>query len=177
MRASLRHAFAVRALESTLPADRRNVGRHMLALSTYLGHSSTAETYCHAVLGMTVHRAVVLVHGCFWHRHAGCRYATAPKTRAEFWKKKFAANVSRDAAVHEKLTRKGWRVATVWECAMQNPDALTQTAEMVAIWLKSDEPGMELGELQVEPQLGIATPGRCCCSVNMLAASGSVAVP
>ena len=93
----------------------------------------------------------MLVHGCFWHRHAGCRYATVPKTRAEFWKKKFAANVSRDAAVHEKFTRKGWRVATVRECAMRNPDALTQTAEMVVIWLKSDEPGMELGELQVEP--------------------------
>lgn len=95
--------------------------------------------------------AVVFVHGCFWHRHAGCRYATVPKTRAEFWKTKFAANVSRDAAVHDKLTSKGWRVATVWECALRNPKAMTQTAEMVATWLKSDEPEIELGELQVEP--------------------------
>lgn len=97
------------------------------------------------------YRAVVFVHGCFWHRHAGCRYATVPKTREDFWNKKFAANVSRDAAVHERLTSKGWRVATVWECALRNPNALTQTAEMVATWLKSDEPEMELGELQVEP--------------------------
>ncbi|WP_065335019.1 very short patch repair endonuclease [Tritonibacter mobilis] len=97
------------------------------------------------------YRAAVFVHGCFWHRHAGCRYATVPKTRPEFWKTKFAANVSRDAAVHDKLTRKGWRVATVWECVLRNPKALTQTAEMVATWLKSDEPEMELGELQVEP--------------------------
>ena len=49
------------------------------------------------------YRAVVFVHGCFRHRHAGCRHATVPKTHAEFWKKKFAANVSRDAAVHENL--------------------------------------------------------------------------
>lgn len=97
------------------------------------------------------YRAVVFVHGCFWHRHAGCRYATVPKTRVEFWKKKFAANISRDAVVQEKLTRKGWRVAIVWECALRNPGALTQTAEMVANWLKSDELEMELGELQVEP--------------------------
>jgi DNA mismatch endonuclease (patch repair protein) len=69
----------------------------------------------------------------------------------EFWKKKFAANISRDAVVQEKLTSKGWRVAIVWECALRNPDALTQTAEMVANWLKSDELEMELGELQVEP--------------------------
>lgn len=95
------------------------------------------------------YRAVVFVHGCFWHRHAGCRYATVPKSRTEFWNKKFAANVSRDAAVHENLTGSGWRVAIVWECAMRNQEILTQTAEQVAMWLESEEPSLELGELQV----------------------------
>ena len=97
------------------------------------------------------YRAVVFVHGCFWHRHAGCRYATVPKTRADFWKKKFAANVSRDAVVREELIKRNWRVATVWECALRNTEALTQATEKVAMWLASDEPQMELGGLQVQP--------------------------
>jgi len=96
------------------------------------------------------YRAVVFVHGCFWHRHAGCRYASVPKTRTEFWRKKFAANVSRDAAAQEKLIGKRWRVATVWECALRNPETLMQTSDKVATWLKSDELQMELGEFQVD---------------------------
>ena len=59
---------------------------------------------------------VVQVHGCFWHRHKGCKFAYTPKTRTEFWKNKFAQNVERDCRTHRKLRRLGWRVVTVWEC-------------------------------------------------------------
>ena len=52
------------------------------------------------------HRAVVFVHGCFWHRHEGCRYATTPSTRPEFWRAKFDANVARDSAVRTRLPRR-----------------------------------------------------------------------
>lgn len=62
------------------------------------------------------HRAVVFVHGCFWHRHKGCRRATTPVVRAEFWGNKFAGNVARDARVSSALRKMGWRVVVIWEC-------------------------------------------------------------
>lgn len=61
-------------------------------------------------------RVVVFVHGCFWHRHPGCRFATTPKSRARFWRLKFERNVERDAEAAAALRRTGWKVVTVWEC-------------------------------------------------------------
>ncbi len=69
-------------------------------------------------------RAIIFVHGCFWHRHRGCRKATVPSTRKEFWLQKFARNVNRDATVREALERAGWRVLIVWECELRDIDAL-----------------------------------------------------
>ena len=66
------------------------------------------------------HRTVVFVHGCFWHRHKGCRYTTTPKTRQEFWQTKFAANVERDRRNRTDLQQLGWRVIVVWECELRN---------------------------------------------------------
>ena len=62
------------------------------------------------------YRAVVFVHGCFWHQHLGCRYATIPKTRQEFWVEKLTANRRRDLANEKRLEALGWRVLTIWEC-------------------------------------------------------------
>lgn len=62
------------------------------------------------------YRAVIFVHGCFWHRHSGCRKASTPKSRETFWNEKFERNVARDARVVEELVRLGWRVMTIWEC-------------------------------------------------------------
>lgn len=62
------------------------------------------------------YRAVVFVHGCFWHRHQGCPFATMPSTRPEFWQAKFAANVARDTTTQLQLESAGWRVFTIWEC-------------------------------------------------------------
>jgi DNA mismatch endonuclease, patch repair protein len=62
------------------------------------------------------YRTVVFVHGCFWHRHPGCREAAVPKTRTAFWEKKFARNVTRDRRVQRALRKLGWRVIVVWEC-------------------------------------------------------------
>lgn len=61
-------------------------------------------------------RAVVFVHGCFWHRHKNCPKATTPKTRADFWKKKFEANHKRDRRVLKELVVLGWRPLVIWEC-------------------------------------------------------------
>lgn len=62
------------------------------------------------------HRAVVLVHGCFWHHHAGCRFAYMPKSREAFWRHKLSANVLRDQQNEDALRQAGWRVFVVWEC-------------------------------------------------------------
>lgn len=64
------------------------------------------------------HKAVIFVHGCFWHRHPGCRNATTPSTRAEFWQDKFDGTVERDRLAFEALEALGWRVITVWECEL-----------------------------------------------------------
>lgn len=61
-------------------------------------------------------RVAIFVHGCFWHRHTGCRKAGMPKSRTDFWQAKFDANVSRDARVADELHRLGWQVETLWEC-------------------------------------------------------------
>lgn len=63
----------------------------------------------------------IFVHGCFWHRHPGCRYSTTPKTNVRFWKEKFAANVARDKRNIEALKRRGIRVVVVWQCELKNP--------------------------------------------------------
>lgn len=72
------------------------------------------------------YRTVIFVHGCFWHRHEGCRYAYAPKSRQTFWVNKFASNVRRDRDVSVKLEQLGWHVLTVWECELRSPDQLAQ---------------------------------------------------
>lgn len=62
------------------------------------------------------HRLAVFVHGCYWHRHSGCRFAYSPKSRVEFWTKKFEQNVERDSRNQTALRDLGWRVLVIWEC-------------------------------------------------------------
>lgn len=68
-------------------------------------------------------RAVIFVHGCFWHRH-GCRNSRLPATRTEFWKAKLGRNAERDSEAGARLKASGWRVFVVWECALKGPDRL-----------------------------------------------------
>ena len=69
-------------------------------------------------------RVVIFVHGCFWHRHEGCSKATTPKTRADFWCRKFEQNRHRDHRNEELLAAQGWTAITIWECETENPDEL-----------------------------------------------------
>lgn len=64
------------------------------------------------------YRAVVFVHGCFWHRHTDCKRATLPRTNAIFWKEKLERNVARDRDSSETLMALGWTVVVVWECEL-----------------------------------------------------------
>jgi len=70
------------------------------------------------------HRAVILVHGCFWHAHRCRAGRIEPRTNAAFWRAKRAANRARDAAVRRRLRRLGWRVIEVWECHLREPERL-----------------------------------------------------
>jgi DNA mismatch endonuclease (patch repair protein) len=72
--------------------------------------------------------AVIFVHGCFWHRHPGCRFATTPSTRAAFWRRKFEENVARDARAESRLADMGWTCITCWECQTRNDTLLDEIA-------------------------------------------------
>lgn len=73
-------------------------------------------------------KVAIFVHGCFWHRHCGCPFATTPATRPDFWQAKFASNRARDAAVAERLASLGWQVMTIWECEARDDVALDSLA-------------------------------------------------
>lgn len=79
------------------------------------------------------HRAVLFVHGCFWHGHDCARGSRAPKTNAAYWREKIARNVKRDRAACAALRRMGWRVRISWECDLQDGES---AARKIAGWLK-----------------------------------------
>lgn len=89
--------------------------------------------------------AVIFVHGCFWHGH-GCHLFKWPKSRSAFWREKISANMNRDQKQLSELTSRGWRVATVWECAIRGRLRLPidEVAGRCANWLRSVEPELDL---------------------------------
>jgi len=90
------------------------------------------------------YRAVIFVHGCFWHGH-GCRLFKWPRTRTEFWKTKIIRNQVNDKRSIEMLTAAGWRVGIVWECSIRGADRdLEEIAQRLEDWLHSDAPFMEV---------------------------------
>src|SRR5687768_8377330 len=72
-------------------------------------------------------KTVVFVHGCFWHRHSGCRFAYTPRSRTLFWQRKFAANVCRDRRTRRRLSALGWTVIQIWECQLKSEKRLVRT--------------------------------------------------
>lgn len=81
--------------------------------------------------------AVIFVHGCFWHQHPGCRDATRPKTREKFWAEKFAQNHLRDERQKAALLGAGWRVLTVWECALKATGTRENAIAEAIRWIRS----------------------------------------
>ncbi|MGJ4802922.1 very short patch repair endonuclease [Luteimonas sp. SDU82] len=104
----------------------------------------------------------IFVHGCFWHRHGGCRLCAEPKTRSEFWQAKFKANVARDREAVKRLKALGWRVEVIWECETKNADAVAcrlWRATFGSSYSNDVRPRIELGKLaalacQGEPHAG-----------------------
>ena len=75
------------------------------------------------------YRTVVFVHGCFWHRHRGCKIATMPHSHVAFWTEKFRRNVANDARHRRRLRRLGWQVVVVWSCQLKHPDRILAKIE------------------------------------------------
>lgn len=70
-------------------------------------------------------RAIIFMHGCFWHRHKGCKLARLPKSKLEFWKAKLEANRKRDLRNQQKLRALGWGVLVVWECGLVDTERVS----------------------------------------------------
>ena len=96
-------------------------------------------------LVLSRYKAVVFVNGCFWHRH-DCALFKLPVERRAFWQNKLAANVDRDTRAISDLTDLGWRVATVWECALKGRAKLAQEAVVSALsdWLRSNDQHLDI---------------------------------
>lgn len=80
---------------------------------------NTKLIYGHPDLFLRKYNTAVFVNGCFWHRHKDCKYAYTPKSRIEFWTKKFASNVKRDQSVREALAQQKIKCLIVWECTIK----------------------------------------------------------
>ena len=93
------------------------------------------------------HRLAVFVHGCYWHRHSGCRFAYSPKSRVEFWTKKFKQNVARDSRNQTALQDLGWRVLVIWECETRNIEIVE---DRLREWLCIDD--VSTGSVQEVPK-------------------------
>ena len=94
------------------------------------------------------YNTALFVHGCFWHRHTGCRYAYTPKSRVDFWTDKFRKNIARDAAVREQLAAGRIRVLVIWECTvnrmMRSEAEKQKVLDNIARFLASKEENCEL---------------------------------
>lgn len=77
------------------------------------------------------YKKVIFVHGCFWHRHQGCRYAYTPKSRIGFWQDKFNRNVNRDQEVTNELFRLGWKVYIIWECETKYTEVMQEIIDKI----------------------------------------------
>lgn len=98
------------------------------------------------------YRAVILLHGCFFHGHE-CPAFRWPATRRDFWRKKITGNRARDRTTNGRLHDAGWRVLTVWECALRGRTRipLDELAQLVDTWLRAEEPqGVSRAEIVLE---------------------------
>lgn len=99
-------------------------------------------------IALPKYKALIIVHGCFWHGH-DCHYFKLPKTRTEFWRTKIDSNKNRDIVTQQKQHEMGWRTLVVWECAIranQKQGALLNTVKLAADWLNSSSTSAVINE-------------------------------
>ena len=102
----------------------------------------------HPDLWLAKYHTTIFVHGCFWHRHTGCKYSYMPQSHVNFWSQKFEANVKRDIRVSHDLLNKGIRVLIVWECTvkkmMRSDDVCKEMLKRISEFLNSEQCMLEI---------------------------------
>lgn len=100
------------------------------------------------------YKAIIFIHGCFWHGHQNCRLFKLPASRTEFWEAKISKNQENDLKAKELLLNSGWRICTIWECAVRrskkDPVALM---DILTTWLLGSEPLLEIDEPIIREKL------------------------
>jgi DNA mismatch endonuclease (patch repair protein) len=96
------------------------------------------------------YKAIIFVHGCYWHRHEQCKRSSTPKQNQAFWLKKFDANLHRDGQVYCALKKLEWRTAIIWECAIRDKNNLPYHIKTLIAWLKSEREYTEIPDILPE---------------------------
>ncbi len=123
------------AVHNTMVANKRVntkpelLVRHMLREMGWRGYRCDwKKCVGHPDIAYPGRKIAIFVHGCFWHHHEGCKYATTPKSNIEFWQAKFDRNQARDERVTKQLQDEGWHVVIIWECELKK-DKLEETRQ------------------------------------------------
>lgn len=122
--------------------------RKLLFAQGYRYSLNSSKVPGHPDIYLRKYNTAIFVHGCFWHRHSGCQYAYMPKSRVEFWQKKFEANIKRDDVVRMELQDKGIKCLIVWECTVKrmkrNQEDCIRYLKTVETFFKADNLFLEL---------------------------------
>ena len=102
----------------------------------------------HPDIYLRKYNTAVFIHGCFWHRHEGCKYSSTPKSKVEYWNKKFEMNINRDRVVKEELKNANVKCLVIWECSIKkmrkNPEFCSEILSVITEFFKSQNFYMEL---------------------------------
>lgn len=113
--------------------------RYRKNISTVTGHPD---------IFLAKYNTAIFIHGCFWHRHKNCKNANTPKSRVEFWNKKFEDNIRRDEKVKNKLADDNIKCLIVWECTInrmkKSEDQAMKIIDEIILFLEDDKPQMEI---------------------------------
>ena len=102
----------------------------------------------HPDIYLRKYNTAVFIHGCFWRRHEGCKYSSTPKSKVEYWNKKFEMNINRDRVVKEELKNANVKCLVIWECSIKkmrkNPEFCSEILSVITEFFKSQNLYMEL---------------------------------
>lgn len=122
--------------------------RKLLFAKGYRYSLNSTKVPGHSDIYLRKYNTAVFIHGCFWHRHEGCKFAYMPKSRIEFWQNKFEANRKRDFVVRNELREKGIKCLVVWECSVKkmqkDEEFQIRLLDKVVAFLTSEDSFMEL---------------------------------
>lgn len=122
--------------------------RKLLFAQGYRYSLNSGRVPGHPDIYLRKYNTAIFIHGCFWHRHEGCRYTYMPKSRIEFWQKKFDTNVRRDYVVRNELQESGIKCLIAWECTVKkmkrNQEERERYLKIVEEFLKRDGTFLEI---------------------------------